>query len=544
MKKKLLSVLFLITLILALLSPPAAAQSGSGQPPAVVAAIRSATRKQLGDIPPRPLPLAGHWNLGEAKDGYTPAYQLDLIRNGHHILPSFLLPNRYANPDDPRWQEYYRGAMLEAARWRIPIALIGTQWEAPLSTLDEYVQLPAERNPNVILADGRVRREVSPLGSVEPWREVGRSWGGSRMMQQLQEWYPDPPLVLLISNNEHARLDWTKVEEDRRYLERYGRERDAVFRRRLVGDAWIERYRALRLGFGEGFVNQSWRDRALYVAYDAFGPAHFARWPGWIDHSLFVPDRSSPWPRAWDGTSSSFYLFNWSAINDFTVFSPQVESMNWRFMIEEAYRVNPNFWFELSTWDGHEPTLANDKRKFYASLNQEFTPERYEGMIQFGMWLLRPRVVREFRGYRETVATTKEWFEAVLDSVDRVHLNPVLRSFWQNGRLVANRSRAHPYQVAVPEELQRTDRWFQLATSLDPDGKWTLGTQLPVFALALARGQTPGREWLIYAHAPTGGRRDVQITVPDFGEIRIDVPVGGVFYLASERTRQVTRVNL
>jgi len=534
--------LFVAVSVIFILSPQVAAQTGSGVPASTVAAIRSAIRKQLGEIPPRPLPLAGHWNLGEEKDGYTPAYQLELIRKGHYILPSFLLPNRFANPDDPRWQNYYREAMLEAARWRVPIALIGTQWEAPLSNVEAYLQLPADRNPNVILADGRVRREVSPFGPVDPWREVGRSWSESQMIRQLQEWYPDPPLVLLISNNEHARLDWTKAEDDRRYVERYGRDRDATFKRKLFGDAWIERYRALRQGFGEGFANRTWRDRALYIAYDAFGPAHFGRWPGWPDHSLFVTDRSSPWPRAWDGTSSSFYLFNWSAINDFTVFSPQTESMNWRFMLEEAYRVNPNFWFELSTWDGHEPALANDKRKFYAAINQEFTPERYEGMIQFGMWLLRPRVVREFRGYRETVAATGKWFEAVLNSVDRVHEDPTLRQFWQNGRLVANRSRPHPYQASVPEDLQRADRWFRLDTSLDPSGNWSLGTQLPVFALALVRGQAPGREWLVYCHAPTGWQRNVQVVVPDFGEIRLDVPVGGAFHLVSERSRQVSKV--
>jgi hypothetical protein len=42
--------------------------------------------------------------------------------------------------------------------------------------------------------------------------------------------------------------------------------------------------------------------------------------------------------------------------------------MNWTFMLDEAFRTNPNFWFELSTWDGYEPTLPNDKRKFYLSI--------------------------------------------------------------------------------------------------------------------------------------------------------------------------------
>jgi hypothetical protein len=225
--------------------------------------------------------LAAHWNLGEERDGYTPSYQLNLIRNGHYLIPSFLMPNFYADPADKRWIEYYEEAILTAARWRLPIALIGTQWEAPLSTLDEYPQLPADQNPNVIQTDGRVRREVSPFGAIDPWRQIGRRWGSSRMMQRLQELYPEPPLVLLISNNEHARLDWTKVEEDQRYaFVNSGTGRDGNFKRRLVGDAWIERYRTLQRGISEGLILKSWRDRVQYVAYDAFGPAHFARWPG------------------------------------------------------------------------------------------------------------------------------------------------------------------------------------------------------------------------------------------------------------------------
>jgi hypothetical protein len=513
-----------------------------GEQPVAVARIRVAGRRQMGSIAPRPLPLAAHWNLGEEKDGYNPAYQIRLIEEGHHILPWFLMPNVYADPTDPRWLTYYQEAIQQAAKWRLPIALVSTQWESLLSNRPEYLQLPPDRNPNVVQVDGKVRREVSPFGPVGPWREVGRSWGNGRMMQKLQEWYPDPPLVLLISNNEHARLDWTKVEDDRRYLEGYGKGRDANFKRKLVGDAWIERYRALQQGLSDGLVSKTWRDRALYVAYDAFGPVHFARWPGWTDYSLYSPNRSSPWPLGWDGTSSSFYLFNWSGITDFTVYSPQVESMNWTFMLDEAFRTNPNFWFELSTWDGYEPTLPNDKRKFYLSISQEFTPARYGGMIKFGMWLMRPRVVREFRGYRDTVATTREWFEPILNAVDRIHLEPVLRQFWQYGKLVPNRSRQHPYQSIVPEEYRNIDRWFLLDTSLDPAGGWSLGTQLPVFSLALVRGNAPRREWLVYANAPAGVRRDVRITVPDFGPIRLDVPVAGTYRLISESSGKVTEV--
>ncbi|HHW08528.1 MAG TPA: hypothetical protein GXX29_00985 [Firmicutes bacterium] len=92
---------------------------------------------------------------------------------------------------------------------------------------------------------------VSPFGPVELWREVGKKWTSGRM----QEWYPDPPLILFVSNNEHRKLAWHEVEQDIRYLEMYGPGRDDEFKRDVVAQAWIERYRALQEGMREGLVN-------------------------------------------------------------------------------------------------------------------------------------------------------------------------------------------------------------------------------------------------------------------------------------------------
>jgi hypothetical protein len=206
-------------------------------------------------------------------------------------------------------------------------------------------------------------------------------------------------------------------------------------------------------------------------------------------------------------------------------------------MLEETYRQNPSFWFELSTWDGYEPEMANDKRKFYERIGQRFTPARYEGMIQFGMWLLRPRVVREFRGYLQTVAETGDYFAAVLSAVDRVHHHPELRNFWEQSDLVINRTGTHPYQVNVPIEYLARPRWFLLSTTVHPPPPWQLDTVLPVYALARVRGWLGNREWLIYAHAPMGQRNGIGIELPGFGTVRVDVPVEGTFVLVKEQTR-------
>ena len=82
------------------------------------------------------------------------------------------------------------------------------------------------------------------------------------------------------------------------------------------------------------------------------------------------------------------------------------------------------------------------------------------------------------------------------------------------------------------------DRWFLLDTDLTPPRPWKLETPIPVFALALERGQAPARQWLLYAHAPTGERKGVKITVPGFKDLTVDVPVAGAFYVVDEKTGQ------
>jgi proline racemase len=57
-----------------------------------------------------------------------------------------------------------------------------------------------------------------------------------------------------------------------------------------------------------------------------------------------------------------------------------------------------------------------------------------------------------------------------------------------------------------------------------------------VFSIALVAGQAPSREWLVYAHAPLGVQKGVNITVPGFGAVKTDVSVGGTFVIVNEKT--------
>jgi hypothetical protein len=208
--------------------------------------------------------------------------------------------------------------------------------------------------------------------------------------------------------------------------------------------------------------------------------------------------------------------------------------MNWLFMLQEAWKLNPTFWWEISIWDGHEPKLDNDKRKTYTKLGQAASPARYGGFVRFGLWLLRPRVAREFRGWVDTVAYAGPYTEAIMAAVDQVHRQPTLRAFWRKGQLVANPTGQHPYQSRLPEDHQRAQRWYLLDTDLMPAQPWRLDTQIPVFALALELGEKPSRQWLVYAHAPVGTRQAVKIHLPGHGEVTTDVAVEGTFLLVDE----------
>jgi hypothetical protein len=491
----------------------------------------------------RPLPLASHWNTGTRPphDAFDPAYQIGLIEAGHYLLPFFQIPD----PADPAGKklssEYYEGPLKKLAQWGLPFSMLSTQWESLQTSDKKYFDLPAGANPNAFELDGSVVPEVDPLGPVEPWREVGRKWTTSPGMQQLVAFYPTPPLVLFVSNNEHAKVTWPEADVSKRYVDRYGKGTSDIFKRQVFAQGWIERYGALLDGMREGLAETSWNGAARFVGYDAFGPRNFGRWPEWKEHSLYVPGRIDWSPMVWDGGSPSLYVLNTNASTDYTVWSPQIAGMNWVFMQAEAARPNKRYWFEFSTWDGSTDTL-DDKRSFYTSMGQAYNPARYAALVRFGMWLTRPRVVREFRGWDGRPSEHRAYFLALVRAVDEVHDNPVLRRFWRKGILVPNRNHAHPYQVDIPDEYKNVDRWFLLDTDLDPVRPWKLDTTLPVFALTLTMGKPGAREWLVYAHAPLGLRQNVLVMIPDYGFVKVDVPAAGAFYLLKERGGKVTAV--
>ena len=464
-------------------------------------------------------------------------------------MPWFAHPNRAGSLDGEqgtRFVEYYEGPMRRAAELGLPLTFVASQWEAPLSAAPYHDPPPGE-NPNVVDTEGKVRKAVSPFGPVAPWREVGRTYTDNLLMRRLQQWYPEPSLVVFLSNNEHGKLRWHQAEESRRYLDAHGPGRDADYRRKLFADAWIERYRALQGAMRDGLASEAWRSAARFVGYAADPPEFIGRWEGWVHYSLHSPGRIFPYPLMWDGGSASYYMHDWCPTTDHTTWSPQIEFMNAVFMLREGYRLNPEWWHELSTWDGHEwpwRKKTPSKTTVYETSGQVWNPARYQGFLQYGLWLLRPRLLREYRGWTTPWDKAEPYFLALAEAVARVHHSPRLRQWWRRSELVPNRTRQHVHRAGIPEEYRGEDRWFMLECNANTqEFPWELHWKIAVFSLARVRGKAPQRQWLVYAHSPLAERDDVVISVPGFGDITVDVGPGGAFYEMDETTRAVDLVD-
>ncbi len=554
---------------------------GDDQPTASARRVAAEIRREAV-LPPngpegRPLPLVSHWNVGTVRGTFGPDHQIGLIQDGHHVLPWINWPS--GDPDSENFDQYYGRLLRYFAKLKLPVSLRGTQWNAMLVKRN-YREGPESRWAGVIAPDGKRVPKLSPFGAVEPWKDPADEYVKTPAMLRAQQLYPDPPLVILLSNNEPPDLRWAKhgpLEElSRRYLEKYGAGKSDEFKRRVVGEGWNERYRVMFDAMRAALANDTWRRNARFVGYGAFGPSHFGRWEEWKVYSLVCGRWTSPDWHVWDGGSPSYYTHNWNDNRDHWVFSTQVESMNWVFMLDEAWRANPNFWFEMSTWDGNESgswmkgvgaeqpedlvrrssdgltpqqqkqldaaLVKKSKTLQYLRDGQDYPPERAAGWVQFGMWLLRPRVVREFRGHATRLEPVKPYWMETVKAVDRVYANATLTEFWRHGTLVRNDDHRHPYQVDVPEKYDDIRRWYLLDTSLDPPRPWQPQTDIPVFSLALARGETGSRRWLVYAHAPLADRKKVDISIPDYGEVTVDAPRAGAFYLIDEKTGRVNRI--
>ena len=505
--------------------------------PSAVRVIREEALRKNSSPDGRPLPLAAHWHRR-----YCPlSYQIEQISRGHHLLP--WLPTPVPQRDGNRAFEGNEDGLRQLRKWKLPFALItGGQWEATLYDHQQrWRSLPPEKSPLVVPVepirgkDGKIKptaKQLSPFGAIEPWREIGKVWMGSPGMKAIQQAYPDPPMVLIVSNNEAHDLRWHEVEdESKRYLDKYGKGRDGEFKRKVVAEGWIERYQAMLDAMRGSLIEDDWKKKSRFVAYNAMGPNHIGRWDAWKTYSLITKDYVDPGPIIWDGAIPAYYDNHWQPQKSiWGAWSCQTEAMNMALLKEEALRIKPEFWHEVIFWDGNLPGKDNDRYQSYTEMGFPPSPQRYRGWVQYGMWLLTPRVAREWRSSADKRKRWEAYFNAIVGAVDLVHTDKVLTRFWRKGELVQPAINSHPFQSNVPQWLEDRNRWYHLRTSLDPEYPLKLDSVLPVFTLARVIGEKPNRQWLLYGHAPKGDKKHVEVEIPGHKKVTVDVSLSGSFY--------------
>ena len=198
--------------------------------------------------------------------------------------------------------------------------------------------------------------------------------------------------------------------------------------------------------------------------------------------------------------------------------------------------------------------------------------DRYEGLCNAALWLSRPRIIREF-GWGDFDGQVDRQWQTLMRAVDRVWTDPVLTRFWRKGTLVVNPDYEaatgvkHPFWELTDldkqgrvgpwlERWKKQDRFHQLTVPINPPfAKWPQRYEvafqanpddeqslIKVWAFAYELGEAPKREWLLYVQSPREDRKTVEVKVPGFGDVSVDVPRTGAFYHLREGHPAPTRV--
>ena len=112
------------------------AAAAEDAPPAAKVVRAEALKPNIGPEG-RPLPLVAHWH----RRSLPLSFQIELIRQGHYILPWQAFDARRGGRGDLTYAE----DLKQLRAWELPFSLItGGQWEASFYTDEEYLGAPAE----------------------------------------------------------------------------------------------------------------------------------------------------------------------------------------------------------------------------------------------------------------------------------------------------------------------------------------------------------------------------------------------------------------
>lgn len=475
------------------------------------------------------LPAYGNWNSAVTPEGYGPPRQLEWIREGHRISPWFSMPL----PTQTLPLSHYEDALREYRARKLPLTFISTQWEYLLSE-QPFLRIRDDSNPNVLGTRAANEKRLSPFGSEEYWYETGKRWTGRELFRQLAAIYPDPPKVVFLSNNEHPVLGWNELQRDRRFAKRYSGNLSDEEKREITAKLWEKLYQSLHKGMRDGLADTPWKDKIKLVGFLANGNMNMGRDSGWPLERVFTRERIDPYARFWDGSSFDIYYNSEETL----LRASPLRAMNSVFMVEENRRLRRDYLTELSIWDGHTYN-RDDWRSRQEKISPGSSLPAYVALGTLGMWLLKPEVVREFRFYDESYTGNHDYTLAIMERIDAVSSDAVLRSFWCDGELVRNTKVLHPYQYAVPAQYRTVSRWYFLDVEPASVSPTRAGANHFAAAIALRKGRAPERSWLVYGYSAGAPQTNARLNVPEFGTVDVKLDADGSYYLLREKDRYV-----
>ena len=479
----------------------------------MAAAVTAEALKAFSDSGDVALPLMSHWDVGET-DAMNPTYMLSRLEQGEHVLVSWKLDPYYLNTIG---NAYYEESIKKAAELNLPLVFILPSPESALTEDSYYKTLAQSENPNVIDMDGNIVNKLSPFGPDHLWNEIGEQWSSTSLMAQIQEWYPNPPLVVFINENRASKLSWSEVETSSRYVDNYPSGKDDEYKRTLVGAQWIEKYRQMHDGFKQGFIKEDWKNSVKFVSYNDFSD-DLGQVSTWMMDATLTNQYLDICPFIVDGTTVNFDLTK--SVDYTTIDAPQIPINNLPFMLQEAKRNNPSFMQQLSITHNSDMT----------------DPALYRGLTQFGLWFLRPSVIRQDSSVN-TLDEIEPLFNEMSDSVELIHNSDILSDFWKNGKLVSNG--ASDLNSNIPEQYIDDPRWFLLDVDANPERPWVDSNTINVWAFALVKGEAPNREWLLYIQSPEGDMSNISISISNDEDVLVNSTRDGSFYILRENDTPV-----
>lgn len=539
------------------------------------------------------LPMAAEWN----RTGYSLAYHVQKVQDGHHFLPSVDLPIYSADEAIVAEKQKYVDSrlVLSADQWaflnnnRIPLCLRTNNISGAFTSLPYRLPKDLENIPSSPLvwrykSDGTLEDSgiADYFGSVACWQHEGDVWGKCLYMKVLQDKHKTPAYIIFLENNEgpddNLKLyankgSWFPPETLKTLSLRimdYIAANPAV----TFGDFSVvannllkEKYNTLYNAFKAGWVWKTKMYRACYKDISFAGSS--------VDPKYFPQLGYSGAMNYRDAGSPSVYVTK-GAYSDFT--SPEhFDIWNAIPIWQEQARRNPDAFREISHNISDDGTFRGAKD----GIHELMTPARYQAYIEWMLWSIRdvgsPVIMRRWCGSTETPstplydltqtgaildslgataeqkkATSESYLLPIINACDKICNNVTYRMFWQRGTPVLgpgvhprvtwpygfNPSKDAPLPPPFPMAGSQDNRWRYLHCDLNtPRDQWTFdpnGSRIKASIKVWAVGTRLDNQVLLYVWSPCKLTGQVTISVPDFGDVKVNAPQPSGYWIVKK----------